>query len=273
MSTPFSLTLRSIQADSPRRSAVAALVGGGLLALWSLWFFGSEVRVYALSREARLEVAQAASPVVAERGGVVAAVYAHPGDQVSEGDVLVELKIDAELLDVDGARSSQDALSITLEAHKTAFAARSEAFASELRGLQAAVASAEGALRAAEGSERAARQDAERAEIMLERQVIGAAERDAAVALAQVKAGELAEARATARGAAEALGQRQDEQEAEAATLQGEIDSLSSDLEAAWAGGSHAGLAAGEALVLDSVAREPSSRARAELEAVLGGAS
>ncbi len=43
-------------------------------------------------------------------------------------------------------------------------------------------------------------------------------------------------ARATARGAAEALGQRQDEQQAEAATLQGEIDSLSSDLEAAWAG-------------------------------------
>ena len=36
-------------------------------------------------------------------------------------------------------------------------------------------------------------------------------------------------------------------------------------LGAAWAGGSHAGLAAGEALVLDSVAREPSSRARAEL--------
>lgn len=235
MSNPFSYTLRSIAADSPRRTVIVASVGCAGLALWGLWFFSAEVTLYAASREARLEVAQAASPLTSERDGVVVAVNARAGDAVRAGDVLVELKIDGDLIDVDGARSAQDGVSIALEARKQALAARTEAFGSELRALRAASSSASSALQAAEISARQAAEDADRAAQLFDARVVGAAERDAAASAARMQAAEVSDLAARARTAAEALAQREDEQQAELADFQGEIDRLQSELEVAWA--------------------------------------
>lgn len=266
MPNPFSFTLRSIQADSARPGAIAAAVGALGLGLWGIWFLAADLTVYAISREARVEVAQSPSPVVAERGGVVVAVHARAGDPVSEGDVLVELKIDADLIDLDGARAGQDALSITLDARKQALAARVAAYESERRTLEAVVSSAESARRSAEVTARQAADGAARAQALYDQAVIGSAERDAAQAAAQVAASGLSASMDALRSARDAMAQRDDEHQAELATLQGEVDSLASQLEVAWAGVSRRELEVERAQI-----RAPASGVLGSLEALAVG--
>ncbi len=86
------------------------LLGGGLLLLWGAWFFGSRVSVYALSREARLEVDAAPSHVDSPVTGPVVAVRAVMGQTVAAGDVLVELDVEPMRLLLAAERQRVDTL-------------------------------------------------------------------------------------------------------------------------------------------------------------------
>src|SRR5262245_26341471 len=97
MSSPFSRTLRALEAE---RSAGwrTAVVGAGLLAAWAGWFLFSSVPLYETSQTARLEATAAAHPVDARMLGRVVAVRLTVGELVRKGDLLVELEADAERL-------------------------------------------------------------------------------------------------------------------------------------------------------------------------------
>ena len=101
MPSTFSRTLRSLEADSFRRSFWALVVVVGLLGAGGAWFFLAEVAVYETTEGARLEVAKAAHPVAASVAGRVNATHLVLGGQVREGEVLVELEDENERLQLE----------------------------------------------------------------------------------------------------------------------------------------------------------------------------
>ena len=98
MPSPFSRTIRSINAESSRLSTIAVLVSVAILGGWALWFVASRVVIYETSESARLEVDSAAHPIEAATAGRVIKTNMAIGREVQAGEVLVELESDAQRL-------------------------------------------------------------------------------------------------------------------------------------------------------------------------------
>src|SRR4051794_41983926 len=96
MPSPFSRTLRSLEADSPRRGIV--VTAGALTAVWAAWFLVGRVPVYEIAESARLEVKAAAHPVAAQVDGRVLVTNLAIGREVQAGEVLVVLDAEQERL-------------------------------------------------------------------------------------------------------------------------------------------------------------------------------
>jgi multidrug resistance efflux pump len=92
MPSPFSRTLRSLEADGNRRWVLALAPALLLLAAWVAWFAAAQVAVYEVSDSARLEADAAAHAVDAPVDGRIAALHWQIGERVAAGDVLVELE-------------------------------------------------------------------------------------------------------------------------------------------------------------------------------------
>jgi membrane fusion protein, adhesin transport system len=95
MAAPFPSTTRSLARHT---AAVAVWVWLGvllLMALWLAWFFLGRVNLVEVSRQARLETRQAPRPVSAALAGRVARSGLAIGQEVREGEVLVELDASA----------------------------------------------------------------------------------------------------------------------------------------------------------------------------------
>lgn len=129
MSTPFSRTTRALGADTGRRAlwawALALVLGGA----WLAWFALARITVWEVSRQARVEVQQAAHPVVALQGGALLRSQLELGRSVKAGQVLVEL-------DDRAARAQLDE---AVQRH-AALPARQAALRDEIDALQAALA-------------------------------------------------------------------------------------------------------------------------------------
>ena len=89
MPIDFSRTVRSIQDD--RYPVFLLLLVMFSLIIWGSWFFLAEVTLYERSSMARLELDRAATPVEATVDGYITAINMKLEQQVSPGDVLVEL--------------------------------------------------------------------------------------------------------------------------------------------------------------------------------------
>lgn len=98
MATPFSRTTRALALDSPRLALAALAIAGLFLLAWLAWFALSNVSVYAVSRQARVEVGSAPRDVSTVQAGRLAATGLVIGRQVHSGDVLVELDATAQNL-------------------------------------------------------------------------------------------------------------------------------------------------------------------------------
>lgn len=92
LSNNFSRTLRALRSDGLTGWTVRALVAALLLILWGVWFFWGGVTVWAVSDSARAEVRDQVFSVDAPVDGQVVAVHIERGQQVAEGDVLVEFE-------------------------------------------------------------------------------------------------------------------------------------------------------------------------------------
>jgi membrane fusion protein (multidrug efflux system) len=98
MPSPFSRTIRSLNADSSRRSHVAIVAAAALLCAWSLWFVSARTPIYETSEAARLEVDSASHPVEAAVAGRVLKSNLAIGREARAGEVLLELESDAQRL-------------------------------------------------------------------------------------------------------------------------------------------------------------------------------
>src|SRR5687767_258849 len=98
MSTPFSRTTRSLDADSFRRSTLALVVAAIVIGSWALWLCLSSVALYELTDTARLEVDSAVHPIESLAAGRVVRTLLVVGKEVKAGDILVELDSEAERL-------------------------------------------------------------------------------------------------------------------------------------------------------------------------------
>jgi membrane fusion protein (multidrug efflux system) len=92
MASPFSRTLRALDADSFGRTALVLLVVLVVLGGWTAWFVYGEVSVFAVTRFARLEVHTEVFPVEAPVGGRIVASQLTTGVTVREGDLLAEIE-------------------------------------------------------------------------------------------------------------------------------------------------------------------------------------
>jgi membrane fusion protein (multidrug efflux system) len=102
-SFPRTLGRLDTEARGPRPAAIA--VTGLLLAMWTAWFFGARVVLYAVSDTARLEVDASPYPVEAPVDGRVVSTALAMGREVRAGDVLVELDVRAQNLSVGEEQS------------------------------------------------------------------------------------------------------------------------------------------------------------------------
>jgi membrane fusion protein (multidrug efflux system) len=156
LSTPFSRTLRALDADRGLGGLLMA-TGAGLLLCWGLWLGLARVTVYADSEAARVESIGGARPLQAEVTGRVVAVFAQVGDPVLEGDPLIELDATALELELQAIDARQAALAVQVDALASAVVAAEAG----LQGVAAAARQAEGEMGARKAEAEAAARQAE----------------------------------------------------------------------------------------------------------------
>lgn len=105
MPTPFPQTLRSLEADSSRAWALPGLLGAGM-GLCLLWALLVPIPVQIGSLEARVDAD--AAPVQSLIDGRLARVMIALGQQVREGEVLVELAADEIWLELEESQARRD---------------------------------------------------------------------------------------------------------------------------------------------------------------------
>lgn len=160
--SPFSRSLRSLEADSFRKSGVALLLAGLLLGAWLAWFFLAQVARYEVTDEARLEVDQAIYPVQAHVSGRVVASRLALGREVQSGEVLVELETDPQQLQLKEEQARLAALPPQIAALRQEMDTAAQAQQQELEATGVASEQAGAQYREAEALAEFAEQEAER---------------------------------------------------------------------------------------------------------------
>lgn len=127
MASSFTSTTRSLARETSTVAIIAWAACAVLLCVWLGWFFLSRVTVYEVSRSARLEVQQSAHPVASVMAGKLVSTSMVLGQEVREGDVLVQLDASAEQ-----ARLAEE------DARLTALAPRIESLQREITALEQA---------------------------------------------------------------------------------------------------------------------------------------
>jgi membrane fusion protein, adhesin transport system len=114
-----------------------------LLTAWSAWFFWSDINVVEVSRAARVEVQQSASPVVAQTSGKIAGTTLSLGQEVHAGDILVRLDASAEELRLREEESRLKAFAPRITSLNAEIAAMGQASAGDRQTLIAAAQAAQ----------------------------------------------------------------------------------------------------------------------------------
>jgi membrane fusion protein (multidrug efflux system) len=165
MPTPFTRTLRSLDADHVRWTAAGVAVAGILAAGGALWLGTASVTLYEVATSARLEANDAVYPVAAPVSGRVTRSHLEIGREVREGEILIELESASEQLDVreqfarqQGLRDQIAALRNQIEAEQRAREQESRAAGIGREENQAQAREAEAAAQHAENETRRLRQ-------------------------------------------------------------------------------------------------------------------
>jgi membrane fusion protein (multidrug efflux system) len=96
--TPFTRSLRALQADRFIGSGIAMAIAVALLAVWGAWAARARVTLYEVTERARLEVDRAIHPVQSPAAGRVSRTSLTTGRIVQAGEPLVELETTAQRL-------------------------------------------------------------------------------------------------------------------------------------------------------------------------------
>jgi len=142
LSAAFSRTTRSLAHESSGYALAAWLTGGLLLAGWFAWFFFAKITVYEISSLARLEVNRFAHPVAAPVAGKVISAFLALGQEIQEGDVLVELDARSEKLRLQEEESRLKSLPPQIAALQKQITDLEQAISKEHKSALAAIQSA-----------------------------------------------------------------------------------------------------------------------------------
>jgi len=180
MASPFSRTLRSLEADGHRRSLLALVPALLFLGAWSAWFLSAKVTLYETTGSAWLSAEREAHPIAAPVGGRVSAVRAAIGQRVNAGDVLVELEGEEQSIRLDEERARQAALTGQIGALRQQIATGGQGLGEQRRATGAAAAEARSRTAEAEAASRLADQEAARQERLLAEGLVPPAEAERA---------------------------------------------------------------------------------------------
>jgi membrane fusion protein (multidrug efflux system) len=223
MATPFSRTLRSLQADGTRQWTAGLFPALFLLAAWGSWFFFSRVSVYEVSDRALLSVDREGHPIAALVGGRVAAVHAALGQTVRAGEVLIELEGEEQRARLDEETARAAALTRQIAALRQQIASGRQALGEGRQASGAEVEEARARAVEAEAAARLAGQEAERQARLLAEGLVPQAEAERARSLAEQRRAGAASLRLTL----ERLGWSQRSNESD---RRSDIDELERDL-------------------------------------------
>ncbi|MEM9554750.1 MAG: HlyD family efflux transporter periplasmic adaptor subunit [Acidobacteriota bacterium] len=224
MATPFHHTLRSL--DAGPSVLFWSMLGGAvvLLAGWATWLFGAEVTVRATSTEARLEVDARAHDVTAPVTGRVERVAVALGDEVTAGQVLVELDAEETRRQLEAETARRDGFLRTAEAVAAELEAERRRLGEERAAATASVERAGAEVRRADAEATAARDEVDRLRPLAADGVVGRAELERAEA-------ELARAEAELDTARSAREQAERRAPADASVIAARLEELRGDLE------------------------------------------
>ena len=147
MATAFSRTLRSLEADRFRRTALVLAGVAGLLALWGWWATRSHIGVYEVTENARLEIDNAVYPLQSPIGGRVTSVSLVIGQEVAGGDVLVELESAPQTYEVKEQQARLQAVDPNLKTLRAQMEAEDAARTQERQSSKASIEEAQLRLR------------------------------------------------------------------------------------------------------------------------------
>ncbi len=163
MPTPFARTLRSLDAERWRPSALAMGAAAALLIAWLAWFLLARVAVYEVSDSARLEAASTTHRIDAPALGRIVVSRLVLGKLVRQGEVLVELDADPQRLQLLEQQRLAAGLGPQLAALRAEVTAATRAAAEERDAARAAVAEAAARQREAAALATLAEEEAARA--------------------------------------------------------------------------------------------------------------
>jgi multidrug resistance efflux pump len=164
MGTPFSRTLRALEADGFRGSLLVLACVIALLGAWMAWFFLAKIARYEVTDTARLEVDQETHPIQSPVLARVVSSNLVLGKEVEAGEVLVELDSNAERLQVEEQRTQLAALDSQIASLKTQVVQLQQAQAREQQTAGVAVEQAGAKYREADALARSADHEAQRLE-------------------------------------------------------------------------------------------------------------
>ncbi len=223
MPSPFSRTLRSLEADGHRRWAAGLIPALLLLAAWGTWFVAARVTVYEVSDRAWLAVDREAHPVAAPVAGRIASLRAALGQEVAAGEVLAVLEGEEQRSRLEEERARWTGFERQADALRQQMASGERELGERRGASQAAVAETRSKLREAEAAARLADQEAERQARLVAGGLIPPAEAERALSAAEQR-----------REAAESLRRTLDrlafEEKGTASGKRGNLDELAREL-------------------------------------------
>lgn len=162
MSTAFSRTLRSLQADGFRLSLAGILVAAVLIGAWTAWAVLARLTLYEVTDAARIEVDQAAHPIQSPLLGRIVKTNLAIGREVLAGDVLIELDAQPQRLQIREEQTLLSTLPSQIEALRAQRAAEEQSRRNEQQTARAAQEEARAGVRKAEAPERLAEVEQQR---------------------------------------------------------------------------------------------------------------
>lgn len=223
MPSPFSRTLRSLDADGHRRWAAGLIPALLLLAAWSIWFVAARVSVWEVSDRAWLAVDREAHPIAAPVPGRIASLRLALGQQVAAGEVLAVLEGEEQRARLEEERARWTGFDRQAAALRQQIAAGQEERADLGRASRAAVEETRSKLREAEAAAKLAEQEADRQARLLANGLIPSADAERARSMAEQR-----------RAAVESLRQTLDrlgyEERSTQSEQRGDLDELEREL-------------------------------------------
>ncbi|MBP9914043.1 MAG: HlyD family efflux transporter periplasmic adaptor subunit, partial [Opitutaceae bacterium] len=245
MAAIFSRTDGAIRDDRAVTTLLAGGVGLLILGAWSIWLFTGEIAVYQSSTRARLEVSPAPTQLATRVPGRVVEAHLLVGERVAAGDLLLALDVTAVELAIKRARARLVAIEPELASVAREAAADSEAGIGGSTADQESEREVAARRRAAEVLVRQAEVEETRTRAMVDAGVQPTGDLSRAIAETQQRraARDALAHEGSARNAdrrqreanrdvrREQLNRQRAELEVELATVRGDLDQLTHDLE------------------------------------------